>query len=47
MWEIIYEPKPKLAETSHRKMVRLFNQETEKKKKKKGILTLIKTLQPL
>jgi hypothetical protein len=46
MWEIIYEPKPKLAETSHRKMVRLFNQEKEKKKKK-GILTLIKTLQPL
>jgi hypothetical protein len=45
MWEIIYEPKPKLAETSHRKMVRLFNQ--EKEKKKKGILTLIKTLQPL
>jgi len=44
MWEIIYEPKPKLAETSHRKMVRLFNQEKEKKK---GILTLIKTLQPL
>lgn len=44
MWEIIYEPKPKLAETSHRKMVRLFNQEREQKK---GILTLIKTLQPL